>query len=116
MESALYPPMETNMPIDQERILSLRFLDNHAPLSTTSKWKVLIQDADANISSFEVSKEYVWTVARAIAVQHEVTTVIHGYLGRARFKPDGSGHVQWNSNSDTPRRVQEFSDDGFVQI
>jgi hypothetical protein len=108
--------MEIEMAVDQERILSLRFLDNQAPLETASRWKVLIQDADANISSFEVSKEYAWTVARAVAVQHECVTVVHGRLARARFKPDGSGHVQWNSNSETPRKVMEFGVDGFLQI
>jgi|SRR6516225_9738467 hypothetical protein len=57
-----------------------------------------------------------WVCARAIARDTHHMAVLYGAYGRARFRHDGSGYVEWNSRSSTPGEKTEFDQRTTVVI
>lgn len=78
--------------------------------------KMITQNpADKNRVTW-LPRHLAWIIARAVAMETHDAVLLHGTYGVAHFRPDGSGHVEWNEKSTLPGQTTEFDAHTLVAI
>ena len=86
------------------------------PRPRINRVKLITQNpSDLNVTTW-VPYAWAWTAARAIARETHSVPILYGEYGRAVFRTDGSGYVEWNAKSTKPGERTTFDERTTVLI
>jgi len=103
-------PMSTHPYDERYNGQPLSSLDHCAAKPKARRLTIIATSPSDRNLRFSVPTQLAWTIAQAIAAKTHYACVLHGVYGMARFRIDGSGFVEWNSNSTMPGRTTEFGE------
>jgi hypothetical protein len=84
--------------------------DYRAAKPGAKRLTIIAQSPSDRNQKFKVPTVLAWTIARAIARETHHVAILHGVYGLVRFRRDGSGCVEWNSQSTMPGQRTEFDE------